>query len=137
MVFFGIKKKNKSNDETFINKETLNKLIKEASDTNATSDNNTEFNEYLNNAITELTSTVENNNQQGGGKNLSTSESNNSESESTEKEQHSNNHLGDYESSSAHSNGIDTQGSSTISKNSDKYLSDSINTSDINMISVE
>ena len=46
----------------------------------------------------------------------------------------------DYESSSAHSNEIDSSNSNistTVSENNDRYLSDSINTSDINMISVE
>jgi hypothetical protein len=44
-----------------------------------------------------------------------------------------------YTSSSAHSDGIEsnTNVSSTISVGNDKYLSESINTSDINMISVE
>ena len=44
-----------------------------------------------------------------------------------------------YVSSSAHSNEINSNSnmSSTISDNNNRYLSDSINTSDINMISVE
>lgn len=48
------------------------------------------------------------------------------------------NHSG-YTSSSAHSDGIEsnTHVSSTVSVGNDKYLSESINTSDINMISVE
>ena len=55
-----------------------------------------------------------------------------------------NNGRNGYTSSSAHSNEIDSinsnmssTASATVSAGNDKYLSDSINTSDINMISVE
>ena len=137
-----------SND-TFINRETLEKLVENKFDVNETSANDTEMNQYMANAITELTSTLERNQTQQQGGNLSTS-SELSESEevvrkssrkASRKSLKTSSHTGNnYESSSAHSDGVDsnnTMGSSTVSVNEDKYLSDSINTSDINMISVE
>lgn len=165
--FFWNKKKNESN-ETFINQETFKNLM-ENNDPNATSEVNTEFNNYMNNAITELTSALENNTQKGGN-GMSSSEEDSSSSDSPEKsavqsimdspsqvesetmeaveiaagkksdENMMSTGRNDYESSSAHSNEIDSNNSNastTISANNDKYLSDSINTSDINMISVE
>lgn len=154
--FFWNKKKN--NNETFINEETFKNLMNNSvDDSNATSELNTEFNKYMNNAVTELTSSLEN--QKGGNllssiekysssnsnsnsssnsnsKNISSSDTVNN-SESTELNMKGRN---DYESSSAHSNEIDSSNSNistTVSENNDRYLSDSINTSDINMISVE
>lgn len=150
-----------SSNDTFINRETLEKLVENKFDVNETSANDTEMNQYMANAITELTSTLERNQTQQQGGNLSTS-SDLSESEevvrkssrksskkssrkssrkTSRKSLKTSSHTGNnYESSSAHSDGVDsnnTMGSSTVSVNEDKYLSDSINTSDINMISVE
>ena len=151
-------------NETFINEETFKNLVENNNDPNATSEINTEFNNYMNNAITELTSALEN--QKGGGESESEEEEKSSSSESPtmvmkddmmdevlEEEspmadvpqmgQNSNGRNG-YTSSSAHSNEIDSinsnmssTASATVSAGNDKYLSDSINTSDINMISVE
>jgi hypothetical protein len=160
-------------NETFINEETFKSLMQNSSpvNDNATSANNTEMNEYMKNAITELTSTIGGNNKQVGGdmhtsseeememeeKDSSSSSENkkkvNSESleESVEEameemgsEMAHMNGRSNYESSSAHSDAIDSHNSNmsstvsgTYSGANDKYLSDSINTSDINMISVE
>lgn len=163
-------------NETFINEETFKSLMQNSSpvNDNATSANNTEMNEYMKNAITELTSTIEGNNKQvGGDMDSSSSEGEPSEEQSKknpeemEKEDSSSSSEGgpvagedpegvmeemardmdkqstgrsNYESSSAHSDAIDSHNSnmsSTVSAANDKYLSDSINTSDINMISVE
>lgn len=169
-------------NDTFINEETFKSLIENSpqANDNATSVNNTEMNEYMKNAMTELTSTVEGNNRQvGGGPNMDTSEGSDSEEkkkqsdssssseknkttetvedaineamdemtedmnkqnmEEPESEPYAMTGRSNYESSSAHSDAIDSHNSnmsSTVSAN-DKYLSDSINTSDINMISVE
>lgn len=147
--FFWNKKKN--NNETFINEETFKSLMNNSvDDPNATSELNTEFNNYMNNAVTELTSTLENSlkggNLSSSSEKYSSSESNNSNSSNSETVNNSEspelNMKGrnDYESSSAHSNEIDSSNSNistTVSENNDRYLSDSINTSDINMISVE
>lgn len=156
-------------NETFINEETFKSLMQNSTpvNDNATSANNTEMNEYMKNAITELTSTIEGNNKQVGGNMHTSSEEESSEepfekmddssssseggpvvkSESLEKsveeamkEMDDMNGRSNYESSSAHSDAIDSHNSnmsSTVSAANDKYLSDSINTSDINMISVE
>ena len=158
-------------NETFINEETFKSLMQNSSpvNDNATSANNTEMNEYMKNAITELTSTIEGNNKQVGGAEDTSSE----EEQSGKKEQDDSSSSSEdgpavreksleeavedavggmkpmeghstgrsnYESSSAHSDAIDSHNSnmsSTLSAANDKYLSDSINTSDINMISVE
>lgn len=160
--------KKKQQNETFINEETFKSLMSNA-DTNATSDINTEMQKYMDNAITELTSALEGN-QKGGADGMeSEEESSSSDSEEkpvksgsevedavmeaveeaasgnspdnspdNSPEMSQGRHI--YSSSSAHSNGInsnDSHNSSTVSANNDKYLSDSINTSDINMISVE
>ena len=170
-------------NETFINEETFKSLMQNSSpvNDNATSANNTEMNEYMKNAITELTSTIEGNNKQVGGDMETSSEEEHSEEQSEEqsknkpeemdKEDSSSSSEGgpvagtepsevveemarkmeeqstgrsNYESSSAHSDAIDSHNSNmsstvsgTYSGANDKYLSDSINTSDINMISVE
>lgn len=151
--FFWNKKQTPKN-ETFITKETFKSLMSNNVDSNNTSEVNTEFNNYMNNAITEVTSELEENIQKGGGRNKISSdtfnknkslhsESLNSESSSNKKTvtvSEMNKGRYSYESSTAHSNEInsnDSNISSTVSANNDKYLSDSINTSDINMISVE
>ena len=151
--FFFSKKKNK-NSETFISKEMMENVLSNSAPSeqknmnngiNDTSEVNSELNEYIKNAVSELTSTLENN--QAGGA-LSSSEELNSESENSDsiirikKDTSStvSNHSGNsYISSSAGSDEINsnTNLSSTISVGNDKYLSDSINTSDINMISVD
>jgi len=149
--FFWNKKKTSKN-ETFINEETFNKLMTNNIEPNATSEIDTDFNNYMNNAVSELTSVLEDKLQKGGGTSSSISQiSDDSENTPTIKdsEQTSNteskhkSHLmtnhdkNTYSSSSAHTNEIDSNMSSTASEVNDKYLSDSINTSDINMISVE
>lgn len=155
--------KKKPQNETFINEETFKSLMSN-SDPNATSDINTEMQKYMDNAITELTSALEGN-QKGGAEGMD-SEEESSSSDSEEKPVESGSEVEDavmeavevaasdnteevpkmsqgrqtYSSSSAHSNAInsnDSYNSSTVSANNDRYLSDSINTSDINMISVE
>lgn len=156
--FFWSKKTTPQN-ETFINEETFKSLMENNTDPNATSENNTEFNNYLNNAVTELTSALEGNSQKGGGDEMS-SEEDSSSSESPSKppvndspsemeivsksnEDEMSMGRNTYSSSSAHTNEIDSNNSnassasSTVSGGNDRYLSDSINTSDINMISVE
>lgn len=159
-------KKSTPQNETFINEETFKSLMENNNDPNATSENNTEFNQYMNNAITELTSALDGNSQKGGDGNMMSSESEDSSSSdsptksSTQApspveeaimkavevaaDKSSDNMMSmgrnTYSSSSAHTNEIDSNNSnasSTVSGNNDKYLSDSINTSDINMISVE
>jgi hypothetical protein len=155
--------KKKQQNETFINEETFKSLMSNA-DTNTTSDINTEMQKYMDNAITELTSALEGN-QKGGA--MDSEEESSSSSDSEDKPFKSGSEVEDavmeaveeaasgnssghspemsqgrhiYSSSSAHSNGInsnDSHNSSTVSANNDRYLSDSINTSDINMISVE
>jgi len=161
-------KKDTPKNETFINEETFKSLIENNTNPNtnpdATSEPNTEFNNYINNAVTELTSTLEGNSQKGGGERETTEDSSSSESpqekminEDMSDEMGKEMNLAEmdraemgenvvstgrntYSSSSAHSDGIDSNNSnmsSTISESKDKYLSDSINTSDINMISVE
>jgi hypothetical protein len=155
--------KKKDSNETFINEDTFKKLINN-NNQNDTSEVNTEFNNYMNNAVTELTSVLENNTQKGGGDNEIQSESEDKSSSDSSgsdmskspleeeikssiemispsnEESPNNMSMGrnNYDSSSAHSNEIDSNSnmSSTITE-SNKYLSDSINTSDINMISVE
>lgn len=147
--------------ETFINQQTYNMMNKKELG-NETSVNNTEFNDYMKNAITELTSTLEgyNNDQKGGDMdssemfdNSSTVTDNNSPNQPVEDEEEGSEQgsevsqslnnadaIGNLESSSAHTDGVDSDALTTMSDNSEaneKYLSDSINTSDINMISVE
>lgn len=137
--FFWNKKKN---TETFISKDQMKQLFENPATTenatqnktqkldSATSENNTELNEYINNAVSELTSALEN--QKGGGKTV-TSDS----ISSITIKNGSENNSESYVSSTAHTDGVNTANSTTISAGSEKYLSDSINTSDINMISVE
>jgi hypothetical protein len=157
-------KKSTPKNETFINEETFKSLMENNNDPNGTSENNTEFNQYMNNAITELTSALEHNSQKGGDMMSSESEESSSSDSPTKPStlaqspveedimkaveeasgKSSDNMMSmgrnTYSSSSAHTNEIDSNNSnasSTVSANNDKYLSDSINTSDINMISVE
>jgi len=159
-------KKSTPQNETFINEETFKSLMENNTDPDATSEINTEFNQYMNNAVTELTSALEGNSQKGGdmkeSEDSSSSESPTKPStqapspveeameeavkvaagKSDESSQSGLMSMGrnTYSSSSAHTNEIDSNNSnmsSTVSTGNDKYLSDSINTSDINMISVE
>ena len=137
--FFWSKKKN---TETFISKDQMKQLFDNPETTenvtqnktqkldSDTSENNTELNEYINNAVSELTSALEN--QKGGGKVVSSDSIS-----SISIKNASNNNSDTYISSSAHTDGVNTANSTTISAGNEKYLSDSINTSDINMISVE
>lgn len=158
-------KKSTPQNETFINEETFKSLMTNNPEPNETSENNTEFNQYMNNAVTELTSALEGKSQQGGADDMSSEDSSSSESPSkpstkspspveeamseavevsaSKSPEEMSAGRNTYSSSSAHTNGISSNNSnisnasSTVSADNNKYLSDSINTSDINMISVE